>query len=238
MNAITPETSVAEIVRATPARSRLFEQLGLDYCCGGQKPLAEACRAKGLDPATVVAMLSALERAPAEAVTDPARMAPAELCDHIEQVHHRYLREELPRLDFLTRKVAATHGAEEPRLLQVRQLFEIFNREITAHTQEEDETVFPAIRQWDAANAGLGSAPETLQAALRKLESEHDRAGAALAQFKSLTDNYTPPEWACNSFRALYDGLASLEQDMHQHVHKENNVLFPQVRAMAATRNG
>jgi regulator of cell morphogenesis and NO signaling len=237
MNAITPETSVAEIVRATPARSRLFEHLGLDYCCGGQRPLAEACRAKGLDPATVVAMLSALEGAPSETVTDPARMAPAELCDHIEQVHHRYLREELPRLDFLTRKVAATHGAEEPRLLQVRQLFETFEREITAHMQEEDQTVFPAIRQWDAV-AGPHPAPETLQAALAKLETEHDRAGAALAQFKSLTDNYTPPEWACNSFRALYDGLAGLEKDMHQHVHKENNVLFPKVRAMTATRNG
>lgn len=231
MNQITVETTVGEIVRSAPARSRIFESLGIDYCCGGKKLLAEACRAKNLDPATVVAMLAALDAGPSAAESsDPDALSLSALCDHIERIHHGYLREELPRLDFMTRKVAAVHGDHEPRLLEVRQVFESFNVAMTSHTQEEEEKIFPAIRQLESPG-GTGVAP--LKGALDKLESEHDRAGAALARFRELTDNYSPPEWACNTFRALYDGLANLERETHQHVHKENNVLFP--RALAAS---
>src|ERR1035441_883962 len=106
MKTMTSETTVGEIVRAVPARSRIFENLGIDYCCGGKKPLAEACRAKGLDPATVVAMLTALDGVPTTTTINSDAMSLSELCDHIEEFHHGYLREELPRLDFMTRKVA------------------------------------------------------------------------------------------------------------------------------------
>ena len=230
---MTSETTVGEIVRAVPARSRIFENLGIDYCCGGKKPLAEACRAKGLNPATVVAMLTALDGVPTTITVNPDAMSLSELCDHIEEFHHGYLREELPRLNFMTRKVAAVHGEHEPRLLEVRRVFEAFNAEMTAHTQEEDETIFPAIRQLASANGDQAAAATQLKKAFAKLESEHDRAGAALVQLKVLTDRYNPPDWACNTFRALYDGLAKLEQNTHQHVHKENNVLFPKALAAA-----
>ncbi len=234
MNTITAETTVGEIVRSRPARSRLFESLGIDYCCGGKKPLADACRAKNLDPATVVAMLAALDAGtPAIASCDPDALSLSALCDHIEQVHHGYLREELPRLDFMTRKVAAVHGDHEPRLLEVRQVFESFSAAMTSHTQEEEENIFPAIRRLESTD-GTGAAQ--LKGALDKLESEHDLAGAALSRFAELTDNYSPPEWACNTFRALYDGLANLERETHQHVHKENNVLFPRVLAASGAR--
>lgn len=233
MQNITPETTVGEIVRAVPARSRVFENLGIDYCCGGKKPLAEACRAKNLDPATVVVMLAALEGAANGPAADSDTMTMTELCDHIESVHHGYLREELPRLDFMTRKVAAVHGDHEPRLLEVRRVFEAFNAEMTAHTQEEDTTVFPAIRQLESASGDKGAAVAQLKEAFAKLEAEHENAGAALAQFKALTDDYTPPEWACNTFHALYDGLEKLEKRTHQHVHQENNVLFPRALAVA-----
>lgn len=226
MKNITPQTTVGEIVRAMPARSRIFENLGIDYCCGGKKPLAEACQAKGLDPATVVALLAALDDTPNSIQVNPDSMSLTELCDHIEQVHHEYLREELPRLDFMTRKVAAVHGDHEPRLLEVRRVFEAFQSEMVAHTKEEDEVVFPAIRKLESGNG------TSLDAAFAKLESEHENAGAALARLKELTDNYTPPEWACNTFRALYDGLAQLEKHTHQHVHQENNVLFPKALAL------
>ena len=233
LKTMTAETTVGEIVRAVPTRSRIFENLGIDYCCGGKKPLAEVCRAKGLDPATVVAMLSALDESTDSTLTNPEAMTLSELCDHIEQVHHSYLREELPRLDFMTRKVAAVHGEHEPRLLEVRRVFEAFNTEMTAHTQEEDTTIFPAIRQLESAGVGKAKAAASLKDSFTKLESEHDRAGAALARFKELTDNYASPDWACNTFRALYDGLAQLEKNTHQHVHKENNVLFPKALAAA-----
>jgi len=232
MKTITPETTVGELVRAVPARSRIFENLGVDYCCGGKKLLAEVCRAKNLDPATVIAMLNALDSAADAPSANPDAMGLAELCDHIERAHHDYLREELPRLDFMTRKVAAVHGDHEARLLEVRQVFESFNGAMIAHTDEEEAVVFPKIRQLTAANGNRAGIVTELKAVFAKLESEHDNAGAALERFKQLTDSYTPPDWACNTFRAMYDALAKLERNMHQHVHKENNILF--VKALAA----
>ncbi|HPY31896.1 MAG TPA: iron-sulfur cluster repair di-iron protein [Verrucomicrobiota bacterium] len=232
MNTITPETTVGDIIRATPARSRIFDNLDIDYCCGGKQSLAEACRAKGLDPATVITMLKAFDGAPGDVTANPDAMSLTALCDHIEQVHHQFLREELPRLDFMTRKVAAVHGDHEPRLHEVRRVFEAFQADMATHTDEEDQIVFPKIRQWEAKTGDKTAETAELKAIFAKLESEHDEAGAALARFKELTDNYTPPEWACNTFRALYDGLRQLEKETHQHVHKENNVLF--VKALAA----
>lgn len=231
MKTINMETTVGEIVRAAPTRSRIFANLGIDYCCGGKKPLAEACRAKGLDPATVAAMLSALDDAPAEATVNANQMTPSQLCDHIEAIHHAYLREEFPRLDFMTRKVAAVHGEHEPRLHEIRSVFEAFQAEMLSHLDEEEQVVFPAIRKLDSAVATSEAPGTRLATLLPKLESEHENAGAALGRFRELSDSYTPPDWACNTFRALYDGLAQLEQHTHQHVHLENNVLFPSVEA-------
>lgn len=229
MNSFSTQTTVSEIIRAEPGRSRIFEKLGIDYCCGGKKPLAEACQAKGIDPATVFAMLAELDRKPDSSVTDADTMSLTELCDHIEKVHHHYLREELPRLDSMTHKVAAVHGWQEPRLLEIRQVFMAFHATMTSHTQEEEAQIFPTIRQLESGERVQARAL-SLKAALDKLESEHVRAGAALVRLRILTDNHTPPGWACNTFRALYDGLAKLETDTHQHVHKENNVLFPKAR--------
>lgn len=232
MTNITPETTVAEIVRAVPARARIFENLGIDYCCGGKKPLAEVCRAKNLDPATVVAMLAALDGAADAPSANPDAMSLTELCDHIERVHHDWLREELPRLDFMTRKVAMVHGDHEPRLHEIRRVFESFHSEMVSHMREEGEQVFPAIRKLEATKVGRAAAASALKTTLAKLESEHDRAGEALTHFADLSDRHTPPDWACNTFRAMFDTLAQLERNMHQHVHKENNVLF--VKALAA----
>ncbi|MFA6546607.1 MAG: iron-sulfur cluster repair di-iron protein [Limisphaerales bacterium] len=232
MNTISLETSVWDIVHAAPARSRVFENLGVDYCGGGKKPLMEACRTKGLNPATVVAMLSAMDGSPDPTQANPEAMPIAELCDHIEQFQHGYLREELPRLDFMTRKVAAVHGDHEPRLLEVRRVFDGFNSDMTAHTQKEDETIFPTIRELELAKGDRATAACDLNASLAKLEYEHDSAGAALVQLKVLTNSCNPPDWACNTFRALYDGMAKLEKDTQQHVHKENKELFPRALAI------
>ncbi len=221
-------------MRAFPARSRIFENLGIDYCCGGKKSLAEACQAKKLDPTTVAAMLSALDNGGKEVPADPDTLTLSELCDHIEQVHHGYLREELPRLDFMTKKVAATHGDTNPKLWEVRRLFETFQDKVSAHTTEENEQVFPAIRKLEASDGDKSAAASGLKTEFDKLEAEHLSTGAALAQFNQLTDSYTPPDWACNTWRALYDSLRQMEKDMHQHIHEENNVLFPRALAVSA----
>ena len=162
MKNITPETPIGEIVRATPSSARIFEKLHIDYCCGGKKSLADVCDSKKLDAHTVIAMLSTLDTAPAAFQRDPDAMTLSELCDHIQETHHAYLQEELPRLEFLTRKVAAVHGAHEPRLLVLRQVFEGFNTEMTSHTEEENQTVFPAIRKLEK---GKQSAPDDVRAA-------------------------------------------------------------------------
>ncbi len=240
MNDLTVETLVGDLVRAVPARSRVFESLGIDYCCGGRRPLAEVCRAKGLDPARVLGMLGEAEAVAVPAGVDPDAMGLAELCDHIERVHHDYLRDELPRLDFMTRKVAAVHGGHEPRLLEIREVFEGFRDEILSHTREEEAEVFPLIRDvergaGDGLAAGGGG---RLREALGRLEREHERAGGALERLSELSDRHTPPDWACNTFRALYDALGRLERNMHQHVHKENNVLFPRALAMGRATGG
>lgn len=230
----TPESTIGELVRALPGRARLFEKLGIDYCCGGKKSLTEACRGKGLDPATVAVMLQAFDALPTESTVDAERMEPAELCDHIVGTHHQYLREELPRLDHMTRRVAAVHGADEPRLIEIRQVFEKLQAEMLLHMRDEEEIVFPAIKALAAGESGQGSALEALRTGMDQLEAEHAEAGAALGKFRELTQGFVPPNHACNTYRALFHSLADLERNMHQHVHKENNVLFPKALALVS----
>jgi len=226
MQTIDIQTTVGELVKERPARSRIFEKFKIDYCCGGKIPLAEACEKRGVDAEAVLDAIAADEGAQAGYV-DADAMSLTELADHIVATHHNHLREELPRLDFMTRKVAAVHGDGEPRLQQIRDVFVAFQDELTHHMEKEEQVLFPMIRTIDQAESAPDLHGGSIATPIRVMESEHDNAGNALEQFRDITDDYTPPEWACNTFRAMYNGLAELEQNMHQHVHKENNVLFP-----------
>jgi len=219
--------TVGELVRENPARSRVFEQFSIDYCCGGKVPFHEACRDHGLDPERVAAELALVDAEPAQSSEDAANMGLADLADHIEATHHNYLREELPRLDFMTQKVAQAHGEAEPRLHEIREVFVACREELEAHMLKEERVLFPMIRELEQADGPVSFHCGSLANPIRMMEHEHDNAGDALDRFRTLTDGYTPPEWACNTYRAMVDGLAAFERDMHQHVHKENNVLFP-----------
>ncbi len=226
---LSPEATVGGLVAAKPGRSRIFEQLGIDYCCGGKVALAVACDKKGLDTNTVIQMLAAFDSlgaAPAEAV-DPAGMTLAALADHIEQTHHAYLKTELPRLDFITEKVSRVHGDHDPRLAEMRTAFVGLSQEMLSHMQKEEHILFPMIRRLEQSRNASILHCGTLANPIHQMESEHDSAGGAMARMRELTDNFTPPAWACNTYRAMLDALAQLERDLHQHVHKENNVLFP-----------
>lgn len=230
--------TVGELVRANPARSRVFEHFSIDYCCGGKVPLQEACRNRGLDPEQVATELAAVVDADTAAQTDnPAVMGLTELADHIEATHHTYLRKELPRLDFMTEKVAQVHGDAEPRLREIRQVFVACRQELEAHMLKEERVLFPMIRELEQACGPVNLHCGSLANPIRMMEHEHDQAGDAMSRFKELTDGYVPPEWACNTYRAMVDGLAAFERDMHQHVHKENNVLFPRALGLEATLN-
>jgi regulator of cell morphogenesis and NO signaling len=220
--------TVGELVVERPSRARVFERLGIDYCCGGMRPLCQACQERGLD---LEAVCSELEREQVAEPSDRARTwataSLADLCDHIEQTHHAYLKQELPRLGFLTHKVAARHGDRRPALVEVNRVFIAFKAELEMHMMKEEHVLFPLCRKLDTAEAlppmHCGSVSNPIEVMMR----EHQDAGDALAQIRKLTDDFTCPADACNTFRATYDSLRELEKDMHQHVHKENSILFP-----------
>lgn len=237
MPAISPTRSVGELVRDNPARARVFEEIKLDYCCGGKQPLDAACRARGLDTGSVIDMLNRCDEATdgLRAVENPDTMSLTELADHIERRHHEYLRAELPRLARLIDKVADAHGERDPRLLQLRAVFAPFAENMISHMMKEERILFPLIRALEAAAVPAVPCCGSVANPIRQMEAEHDDSGSTLAVMRELTDGFTPPAGACNTHVALLAALASLEMDTHQHVHKENNVLFP--RAIALEQN-
>lgn len=228
MSAICVHDTVGEVVARRPALSHAFEAAGVDYCCGGKRSLEEACREKGLDPSAFVAHLEeAAAAGQGDPVVDAAAMSLTELADHIERTHHDWLREELPRLDALTKKVASVHGAEDPRLQEVRETFLTLAAEMTSHMMKEEQVLFPFIRRLEVSETLPAFHCGPIANPIRQMGLEHQDAGAALERMRTLTDGYSPPEWACNTYRVMLDALEHLERDMHQHVHKEDNVLFP-----------
>lgn len=224
--------TVGEIVRDHPALSRLFEQAQVDYCCGGQKTLAEACAKRGIDPQAFLTQLEDYARVETAPDVNLAALSLTELADHIERIHHAYLHTELPRLEKMVTKVAAVHGEKEPRLMQVKDVFLTLSAELATHLMKEEQILFPMIRQLEASDTLPTFHCGTVANPVRRMELEHDEAGEALRELRQLTDDFTPPDWACNTYRAMLDGLHTFELDMHQHVHKENNVLFPKAIAL------
>jgi len=231
---VDPLASLGAIVTDHPALARDLDRLGLDYCCGGRRSLADACGERGLDLGAVVEVLSTTaEHGPSEAWPS---MGPADLVDHIEATHHAYLHEELPRIEALLEKVEGVHGERHPELAFVSATFDELALELDPHLAREERILFPLIRELVGASEdgpadGSGDAVDrrVLDAPIRVMLADHDRAGELLEQLRRLTDGYVPPVDACASFRALYAALEQLEADTHLHVHKENNVLFPAV---------
>lgn len=229
----TLDRTIGDLVGERPARAKVFEGFRIDYCCGGNKPLGDACRAKGLDPQVVLNMLSLIDAQPPRDERDWTKATITELCDDIERNHHAYLKDELPRLEAMARKVAARHGDHQPALVELRDVFLRVKDELEQHMMKEEQVLFPACRLMDqrqsAALAG-GSVRQPIEVLIR----EHEDAGDGLTRMRELTDGFTPPPGACGTFRAYFDALAQFEADMHRHVHKENSILFP--KALEAER--
>lgn len=233
MNTNLLERTVGQLVAEGPARSRVFERWGIDYCCGGKKNLGEVCAKKGLDAATVVRDIEESDAAPQPEGTDWTQASLTALCDHIQGVHHAYLREALPRLTALTTRVAERHTEKDPRLAELKAVFDGFRAEMEAHTEREDRILFPAIRSLQSNE--VNPIARRISEPIQQMLAEHDDAGAALAKIRELTDGFSPQADACNTHRAMLDALAELELDTHQHVHKENNILFPRAVAEASS---
>jgi regulator of cell morphogenesis and NO signaling len=237
MNPTRPDLDAAvtlgKLVNQVPGSPRVLESYGLDYCCGGRRSLRDACSAQGV---LVDEVLAALGEVGIEAVPDWVAMGPAELVDHLEATHHRYLHTELPRLDALAEKVASVHGERHPEVLELLADVKDLRDDLEPHLMKEERVLFPMIRQLGAADGPVEFHCGSLQNPISMMLVEHDRAGALLEQLRDRTDDYIAPVDACASYRALYQELADLESDTHLHVHKENNLLFPAVVALEDER--
>ncbi len=232
MEAISPDTHVADLVLAEPSRARILEQLGIDYCCGGRKSLAVACQTRGLDPEQVIAALTE-QRDNDTDETDWTAASLRQLVDHIVQAHHGYLRKELPALGTLIAKVAARHGAGHPELHDVAAIYDELAAELTQHLAKEEQILFPMCT---ALEAGEGMRAAVIDQPINVMLHEHDGVAHALNRIHTLTGGYRPPTAACNSYRAMLARLATLETDTHLHVHEENNILFPRALQLASAR--
>ena len=226
MPTLTASSSVGQWACERPPSARIFEELQIDYCCGGGVSLAEACDKKQLN---VNDVMKRLRTVGGESEVNESWLTSSltQLSDHIEETHHAFLRSELPRVSALIEKVVAAHGASHAELPALQSVFTALRTELESHMMKEEQILFPAIRSLEQA----ASRPEfpfgTVANPIRMMEHEHDNAGNALAKIRELTSDFLVPDGACNTYRVMLDSFCGLEQDLHQHIHKENNILFP-----------
>ncbi len=229
---MTPTTqTVREIALEQPSSIRVFEKFGIDYCCGGRKPLAEACTEGNLEFNAVIAALEAAAKTPDSEAENWAGMSLESLITHIVTSHHAYVKRELPRLAKLAEKVVNRHGPTKTELPVIEAILAQLDEELSQHLGKEEAVLFPYIANLERAVAIGAAKPqscfETVANPIAMMTQEHEGAGTLLAEIRRLSHDFTTPEDACPTFHAFYDGLKEFEQDLHQHIHLENNILFP-----------
>ena len=227
---IDAQMTLGALVNAHPALARELERRGLDYCCGGGQPLADACADRGLDPTITVSELSALSTA--GATFEWVSMGAADLVDHLETTHHRYLWDEMPRLSALLAKVVAVHGERHPELHAIAACYEEARADLEPHLAKEEQVLFPMIRELATSSSLPSFQCGTVRNPISVMLREHDTVGELLAELRRLTNGYQPPTDGCTSYVTCFAALAELEADTHLHIHKENNLLVPLVMRM------
>jgi len=216
---VTPDSKVGQIAAEHPLATRVFARHGIDFCCGGGKPLGEVCERHGLDVTEVLAEIAHEIATPSAGEVRWDQASLGDLIEHILAAYHKPLSEELPRLEAMARKVVDVHRDKQPETLpELLRVYLGLKAELEEHMAKEEQILFPKIRRGEGAMA---------DGPISVMEHEHDSAGNALRRLRELTGGYEVPAEACNTWRALWHGLAALEQAMHQHIHLENNILFP-----------
>ena len=231
---ITTETQVCDIAVEYPTAIPVLERFGIDFCCGGKHTLAEACTQRDVD---VVPVLEELERQQRKTGAPEAHWQKAplkELADYIVSRHHAFTREQIQLIAGLMTKVEARHGADHTVVPQIGKVFAVVSAELAHHFICEETILFPYIGKLGGGQqAALPPMFGSVEQPIARMMADHDQAGAELRELRGLTGNYTPPTAACPTWRALYRALEDLEQDLHQHIHLENNILFPRALAQA-----
>lgn len=226
---IQTANSLGNIVSQFPLSAQIFENLGIDYCCGGSRTLQQAARDNQLDPVTLMTVLqAALNLGQAGMVTNtlnPSSLVTDALVEHIVAVHHAYIRDHMPRLLQLSAKVASAHGEKDARLVDFDTQLLVLGGTLMEHLAEEENDLFPIICKAAADQSKLNPA------LVDRLITDHDAVGAMMATLKALVNDYLIPDWACPTYRNLIQAFQEFELDLHRHIHLENNVLFPRLKA-------
>jgi regulator of cell morphogenesis and NO signaling len=235
----TPDTTIREIVAGDFRAAAVFHEHDIDFCCRGNRTLADACADRGIDPGT---LMNEIAQACAGQDASAPRFASWDLATLISYIvgnHHAYVRGAIPTLLAHTAKIASVHGERHPELQDIAREFTAVADEMTSHMFKEEKILFPYVAMMDAAvrnGQPIPGAPfGTVSNPIRMMEMEHESAGDAMARIRKLTGGYVAPEDGCSTYRACFQELEAFERDLHAHVHLENNILFPKARALEAT---
>lgn len=224
------QKTVGEIVADNYRTAQIFKKHGLDFCCGGGRTVAEACTKKGVDLETITRELEMLGEN-SGAADNYKDWSPDFLVDYIVNNHHNYVRNKLPEIQAYAAKVAKVHGRAHPENVKIYEKFGELAAELQDHLQKEEEILFPYIKELVTADKNSDSVKQpyfkTAANPIQMMEAEHDEAGAGMEAIRQLSNDFTPPEDACTTYRILYQNLKEFQDDLHKHVHLENNILFP-----------
>ncbi|KZN96660.1 iron-sulfur cluster repair di-iron protein [Aeribacillus pallidus] len=224
----TENTTVGEIVAMLPKASDVFKKNKIDFCCGGDRSLKEAADKRGVAIEELMSQLQDLYAATDEKTEKNWLTATySELIDHIINKHHRYLLEELPNLSPYVTKVMRVHGGNHPHLIKVHKLFNELKTELEQHLWKEESEVFPLISQFEKQPTSENE--QKMKKMIADLTNEHDKTGDIIKEIRRITNDYTLPNGACRTYQLVYNRLEALESDLFEHIHLENNVLFPRI---------
>lgn len=223
--------TIGEIVAADYRTAEVFEAHGIDFCCGGKIPLSTICTEKGIDPAVLLQEIESIKGKQVDRSQNYTAWELPFLADYIVNTHHVYLNENDDQIAAYARKIADVHGAHHPEVIEISSIFDKINSDMVVHLREEEEVFFPAIKRAAAAKKA-GNAPDEkdraiISASLEKLGLEHEEIGDAIHRIRHLARDYAIPADVCNTFILTYQKLKEFEDDLHKHVHLENNILFP-----------
>jgi regulator of cell morphogenesis and NO signaling len=228
---INIEPTIGEIVANDFRAASMFKEAGIDFCCGGNKSLTEACKEKGADESHLIQQLETLAQTPVSGAMNFKEWELGFLSDYIVNTHHKFVLKNLPELVFYTQKIANVHGEHHPELIEVASLFTKINEELLQHLKNEEEVLFPAIKK--AEKSASAEVKSTIVSEITRMQGEHEFAGGAMDKINVLTNNYLIPEDACNTYRVSLKLLEQFEDDLHVHVHLENNILYPKALKLA-----
>ena len=219
------QTSIGEIVAADFRTAEIFRKAGIDFCCGGKNSLSSVCNEKGIKIDFLKSELKKVEESPRIPSLDFDAWSLDFLCDYIVNTHHNYVLKTLPELVFYTTKIAQVHGEHHPELVEVAELFSKINGELLQHLKKEEEVLFPAIR--NAVKEDSAKQKGVITEEITRMWGEHEFAGGAMDKIRQITCDYSVPADGCNTYQVTFRLLEQFEDDLHIHVHLENNILFP-----------